>query len=43
VKNRIHLLHASSTERKVVLTRQTLYQYLMQSKTRSGIVVARLA
>ena len=42
VKNRIHLLHASSTERKVVLSRQTLYRYLMQSRTRSGIMVARL-
>ena len=42
VKNRIHLLHASSTEGKVVLTQKTLYRYLMQSKARSGIMVARL-
>ena len=42
VKNRIHLLHASSAERKVVLARQTLYRYLMQSRTRYGIIVARV-
>jgi len=42
VKNRIHLLHASSTEGKVVLSKKTLYRYLMQSKIRSGIMVARL-
>ena len=42
VKNRIHLLHASSIEGKVVLSKTTLYRYLMQSKTRSGIMVARV-
>jgi hypothetical protein len=42
VKNRIHLLHASSTEGKVVLSKKTLYRYLMQSKVRSGIMVARV-
>jgi hypothetical protein len=42
VKNRIHLLHASSAERKVVFSQQTLYQYLMQGGTRSGIMVARV-
>ena len=42
VKNRIHLLHASSTEGKVVLSQNTLYRYLMQSRARSGIMVARL-
>ncbi len=42
VKNRIHLLHASSAERKVVLSKQTLYRYLMQSRARSGIMVARV-
>jgi hypothetical protein len=41
VKNRIHLLHASSIERKVVLSKKTLYRYLMQSRARSGIMVAR--
>jgi len=42
VKNRIHLLHASSIEGKVVLSEKTLYRYLMQSRARSGIIVARL-
>lgn len=42
VKNRIHLLHASSTEGKVVLSKKTLYRYLMQSKVRSGIMLARI-
>jgi len=42
VKNRIHLLHASSGEGGVVLSPKTLYRYLMQSRSRSGIMVARL-
>jgi len=42
VKHRIHLLHASSSEGKVVLSEETLYRYLMKSRTRSGIMVARL-
>jgi len=41
VKNRIRLLHASSIEGKVVLSKKTLYRYLMQSRARSGIMVAR--
>ena len=43
VKNRVHLLHASSTEGTVVLSKETLYRYLMESSTRSGIIVARIA
>jgi hypothetical protein len=42
VKNRIHLLHASSGEGRVVLSKNTLYRYLMQSRLRSGIIVARI-
>jgi hypothetical protein len=42
VKNRIHLLHASRPEGKVILFKKTLYRYLMQSKARSGILVARM-
>jgi len=42
VKNRIHLLHASSVEGKVVLFKKTLYRYLMQSQARSGIMVVRV-
>jgi hypothetical protein len=42
LKNRIHLLHSSSIEGEVVLSPKTLYRYLMQSRTRSGIIVARV-
>lgn len=42
VKERLHMIHASSTEGKVVLSKRTLYRYLMQSKARSGILVARV-
>ncbi len=42
VRNRIHLLHASSFEGQVALSKKTLYQYLIQSRTRSGIIVARV-
>jgi hypothetical protein len=42
VKNRIYLLHASSMEGKVVLSQKTLYRYLMESSSRSGIMVARV-
>jgi hypothetical protein len=42
LNNRIHLLHASSIEGKVVLSEETLYRYLMQSRARSGIMVARV-
>jgi len=43
VKNRVHLLHASSVEGKVVLSKETLNRYLTESSTRSGIIVARIA
>jgi hypothetical protein len=43
VRKRVHLLHASSVEGKVVLSKKTLYRYLMESNTRSGIIVARIA
>jgi hypothetical protein len=42
VKNRIHLLHASKVEGKVVLSKKTLYRYLMENRTHSGIMVARV-
>jgi len=42
VKNRIRLLHASKAEGKVVLSQKTLYGYLMQNRSCSGIMVARL-
>lgn len=42
VNSRVHLLHASSKDGKVVFSEQTLYRYLIQSRTRSGIMVARV-
>lgn len=42
VKNRVHLLHASSSEGRVVLSSKTLYRYLMEGQVRSGIMVARM-
>ncbi|SHE44574.1 Protein of unknown function [Mariniphaga anaerophila] len=38
---RIHLLHASSLAKKVVLSDETLEEYLLNSKSATGIVVAR--
>jgi len=38
---RIHLLHASSKAEKVVLSDITLEEYLLNSKTASGIMLAR--
>jgi hypothetical protein len=38
---RIHLLHASSAAEKVVLSDETLEEYLMNSKSTTGIMVAR--
>jgi hypothetical protein len=43
VRGRIHLLHASSIEGKVVLSRETLYRYLRGSKKRAGVIVVRLS
>jgi hypothetical protein len=43
VRGRLHLLHASSLQGEVVLSRETLYRYLMRSKRRTGIVVARVS
>ena len=38
---RVHLLHASSKAEKVLLSDETLEEYLMSSKTVTGIMVAR--
>jgi hypothetical protein len=38
---RIHLLHASSAAKKVVVSEQTLVDYLVNSKSATGIMVAR--
>ena len=42
VNRRIHLLHASAKEGEVILSRQTLYRYLIQNRIHSGIMVARI-
>jgi Protein of unknown function (DUF1460) len=42
VRNRIHLLHASSKEGKVTVSRDTLYRYLMKHRACSGVMVARI-
>jgi len=39
---RIHLLHASSTAKKVVISEKPLNDYLMSNKSQSGIMVCRL-
>lgn len=39
---RVHLLHASSLSRKVIISKQPLPQYMAAQKGQSGIMVARL-
>ena len=41
VEGRIHLLHASSAAEKVVISDITLEEYLLHSKTATGIMIAR--
>jgi hypothetical protein len=38
---RIHLLHASSAAEKVVLSEETLEEYLLSSNPATGIMAAR--
>ena len=38
---RIHLLHASSLAGKVILSEETLEEYLLTSKSATGIMIAR--
>ena len=40
-KKKLHLLHASSAARKVVISKETLDRYLAGNKSRTGIMVAR--
>jgi Protein of unknown function (DUF1460) len=40
-KKKLHLLHASSATRKVVISKETLDRYLAGNKSRTGIMVAR--
>lgn len=41
VAGRIHILHASTTANKVILSEETLEAYLNKSKSATGIMVAR--
>lgn len=41
VSGRVHILHASSTAKKVILSAETLEEYLKSSKSATGIMVAR--
>jgi hypothetical protein len=41
LSGRIRFIHASSREKKVVISEETLEEYLMNSKMASGIMVAR--
>jgi hypothetical protein len=41
IKGRIRFIHASSKEMKVVISEETLEEYLLKSKMASGIMVAR--
>lgn len=40
--NRLHLLHASSVLKKVVVSEKPLAEYIMGNKNQSGIMVARM-
>ncbi len=40
--NNLYLLHASTDEKKVVITEKTLEQYLMAHKKQSGVIVVRV-
>ena len=42
VRGRIHLLHASEVKKKVVISDDTLYQYLSKRKNMKGIMVGRV-
>jgi hypothetical protein len=42
VKNHVYLLHASEKEKKVVVSKNTLNEYLLGSETMSGILVGQV-
>ncbi len=42
VNGRLHLFHASSVHKKVIISEKTLQDYLMGIKIKNGIIVARL-
>ena len=42
INGHLHLFHASSTQKKVVISEKTLQDYLKGIKKNNGIIVARL-
>ncbi len=42
ISGRIHLMHASSSAKKVVISQKPLSEYLMGNKSQSGIMVCRM-
>jgi len=42
VNERLHLFHASSTQKEVVISEETLQDYLKGITKNNGIIVARL-
>lgn len=42
VNSKLHLLHASSSKKKVIISEETLSNYLKKNKLQTGIMVARL-
>ena len=42
IRGRIHLLHASEVEKKIVISDYTLYRYLSRRETMTGIKVGRI-
>jgi hypothetical protein len=42
VKKRVRLLHASTEEKKVVISESTLHHYLSKRKTCTGVIVGRV-
>lgn len=42
VANKLHLLHASSKSKKIVVSNRTLFGYLQHYKNNTGIIVCRL-
>jgi hypothetical protein len=41
VNGKIHILHASTTAKKVILSEETLEDYLKSSKSATGVMIAR--
>ena len=39
---RVYLLHASSEAKKVIVSNETLHDYLARRKNHSGVIIARI-